>query len=178
MRILIVSDTHGFVDPHIVTLAAECDLFVHAGDICAPSGIDPLIAVCPEHIAVAGNNDKPFSWPRQQQRARTLPNTASLELPGGILAVEHGHHHNINNPCRASLRKAHPTAKVIVFGHTHRLLIDQEQRPWIINPGAGGRSTNRGGPSCLTLTVSATIWQIEKHQFPPTFLTNLTLLAI
>lgn len=33
MQILILSDTHGFVDPRVAALAQICDRVVHAGDI-------------------------------------------------------------------------------------------------------------------------------------------------
>jgi len=33
MKVLVLSDTHGFVDPNIAELARKVDLVVHAGDI-------------------------------------------------------------------------------------------------------------------------------------------------
>ena len=33
IRVAIISDTHGFVDPRITDIVRACDLAVHAGDI-------------------------------------------------------------------------------------------------------------------------------------------------
>ena len=69
------------------------------------------------------------------------------------------------SPDLAELRSAHPGVRAIVYGHTHKLLIDKQESPWVINPGAAGRIRNRGGPSCLVLTASPGSWDIETFRF-------------
>ena len=39
LRIGIVSDTHGHLDPRIAALIEDCDIAVHAGDIMGHSEI-------------------------------------------------------------------------------------------------------------------------------------------
>ncbi|MFM1890995.1 MAG: hypothetical protein RLZ44_72, partial [Pseudomonadota bacterium] len=39
--------------------------------------------------------------------------------------------------------------------------------PWVLNPGAAGRSRTFGGPSCLLLHAGARVWRVETHRFPP-----------
>ena len=128
-----------------------------------------LEAMCPRSgriIAVAGNNDVPEKWSEfESDILHQLPNVAELELPGGILAVEHGHRHGHHAPRHDLLRRAHPQARVIVYGHSHQLICDQEADPWVINPGAAGRVRTHGGPSCLVLTAAHESWTFEAHRF-------------
>ena len=78
------------------------------------------------------------------------------------MGIKHGGH----QPCHESLRKAHPDAKIIVYGHSHKQVIDKDEVPWVINPGAAGKTRTHGGPSCLVIECSNTKeWQIEAYRF-------------
>jgi hypothetical protein len=37
--------------------------------------------------------------------------------------------------------------------------------PWVLNPGAAGRTRTYGGPSCLLLIAGETDWKVEVHRF-------------
>jgi predicted phosphodiesterase len=57
---------------------------------------------------------------------------------------------------------------VIIYGHTHKQIIDKSSMPWVINPGAAGQTRTNGGPSCLILEVSGEKleqWQITPYRF-------------
>ena len=86
--------------------------------------------------------------------------------PSGTIAIEHGHRHGFQQPCHQRLIAAHPGVRAIVYGHTHKRIIDREAEPWIANPGAAGFTRNKGGPSCLVLHASIEDWHIEEHVFP------------
>jgi len=160
--IAVVSDTHAYLDPNIIELIKTCDFAIHAGDIC---GADILSSMQPKSgkvIAVTGNND-PYCHISKKQ----LPKVLSLELPGGKITIEHGHEHGSHKPCHDSLRATHSDAKVIVYGHTHKQVIDKTSIPWVVNPGAAGRTRNHGGPSCLVVTCyDDKEWEIEQYRFP------------
>jgi len=96
-------------------------------------------------IAVAGNND-----PYCHFSDEVLPESIRFNIAGKTIAVEHGHLHG-SSPSHESLRKAHPNAQVIVYGHTHRQVIDKDTLPWVINPGAAGKTRTYGGPSCMVI---------------------------
>jgi putative phosphoesterase len=167
-RVCILSDTHGVVDERVLATAARCDLVVHGGDIGDRTVLDALRTVCPEVVAVLGNNDLPAKWPAAQHGLlAALPAQAQVELPGGILAVEHGHRVNPVASRHRKLRARHPQARAIVYGHSHRLLIDRDAAPWVLNPGAAGRARTHGGASCLLLTAGSRQWRITPRQFPP-----------
>ncbi len=161
IKVAVVSDTHSYLAPEIIQIIKECDIAVHAGDIC---GTDILEAMQPKTgkvYAVTGNND-----PYCHLANTELPEVLSFEAPGGIITVEHGHKHGAHQPDHDLMRKAHPNAKVIIYGHTHKKIIDKSAKPWIINPGAAGKTRTHGGPSCLVLSCSDDKeWVITKHRF-------------
>jgi putative phosphoesterase len=166
VKVALVSDTHGYICPNVLDVVGRCDMVVHAGDIIGKHILDALQERCDHVVAVAGNNDRPAIWDdAERETVEALPRTALLELPGGVLAVEHGHEHGWQQPDYALLRAAHPGAKMIVYGHTHKRTLDQSEKPWIVNPGAAGEVRNNGGPSCLVLSASPGHWDIEAYRF-------------
>jgi len=168
VRVAILSDTHGHVCPNVLAVVAECDIGVHAGDILTARVLQELYEVVDEVHAVRGNNDVPGIWAGDELDVlRSLSEVVDVSLPGGSLVVEHGHAHGWSEPDHGKLRAAYPQARAIVYGHTHRLLIDQETEPWVLNPGAAGRIRNQGGPSCLVLHATMDAWRVEKFKFPP-----------
>lgn len=155
-KIGILSDTHGFIHPEVITLINQCDFAIHAGDII---DFETLNALQPKQkiIAVKGNNDNHLSH---------LKAVEILDLPAGKIAIEHGHQHGIHQPCHASLRRTYADAKAIIYGHTHKQIIDQTQTPWIINPGAAGEIRNYGGAKCIVITIDdLQEWQIDAFNF-------------
>lgn len=159
VSVAIISDTHGHLDPRIADLIRECDYAIHAGDIC---GEDVLAAMQPRSsivIAVAGNNE-----PRCMVDF-PLPAVSELDLPGGKVCIEHGHEHGHHTPSHDSLRQSHPDARIVVYGHTHKMVQDRNSTPWVINPGAAGQTRTHGGPSCLILTANDQEWDVREFRF-------------
>ena len=164
LKVGILSDTHGFIDPRIVDTVNACDHIIHAGDIC---GADILAQLKPriDLHAVAGNNDHAAAWSAAEHDVVTaLPAQINLELPGGLVIIEHGHRLG-GNPDHDQFRWDHAEARMIVYGHTHKRVIDQSAEPWIVNPGAAGKERTKGGPSCLVLHASQSEWNIETVVF-------------
>ena len=160
----ILSDSHGYLDPRIAQAVNQCDYIVHAGDIFNAhvlEQLEPKKAL----IAVAGNNDYAGLWKDEETAVvEALPLTGKLELPGGTLFVEHGHRLG-NHPEHDQFRKDHADARLIVYGHTHHRIIDQQAEPWVINPGASGKVRTHGGPSCFILHANEEEWIIETILF-------------
>ena len=167
MRVAILADTHGFLDPRISDLVSRCDVAVHAGDI---GGADVLLAMQPreEVVAIRGNNDTPEKWlAAEHQMLATLPREASVELPGGLLIVVHGDEHYSLEERHERYRRRYAHARAVVYGHSHRLSTDFEERPWILNPGAAGRTRTHGGPSCLFIECEPNGWRVETLRLEP-----------
>lgn len=166
MRLAIVSDTHGQLDGRIGEVVADCDLAVHAGDI---GGNGVLTALHPRLgvFAVRGNNDVPEKWPDSERALLDgIPLEVMVALPGGNLVVVHGDQAGPAKTRHARLRTLYPAARAIVYDHSHQLVCDTEQLPWVLNPGAAGRVRTFGGPSCLILEAEAAHWQVRAQRFP------------
>ena len=167
VRVAIIADTHGFLDPRIAERIQDCDLAVHAGDV---GGADVLNALRPRQrvYAVRGNNDTPERWPDgERELLATLPHRASVELPGGRLVVVHGDDGGGIEARHRRYRRRYADAAAVVYGHSHRLLTDFRGRPWVLNPGAAGRVRTYGGPSCLFLTCTDGAWTVEPLRLEP-----------
>lgn len=120
MRIGVIADTHGWLDPRALYLLAGVDAILHAGDIGALTVVDALAAVAPVHV-VRGNNDTTSDL-------LALPAHVDLELAG--LRV-----HLVHRP-----QDARPgAAAIVVCGHTHRARVEQRNGVLWVNPGAAGR---------------------------------------
>ena len=167
VKVCILSDTHGYLDHRVADIVSDCDYAIHAGDIMGAHILDQL-SPRKRVIAVAGNNDHPAIWRRDEADVvSSLPKVADLELPGGTVRIEHGHRLG-GFPDHDRLRWDHAEVKMVVYGHTHKRVIDQQAEPWIVNPGAAGRERTKGGPSCLILHASETGWKIETVLFADT----------
>jgi len=165
-RVALVSDTHGDLEPRIVEVVQRCGLVVHAGDIGSGAVLDTLAHPDRRVTAVRGNNDVASKWdPEEHPRLDELPWEATLSMPGGKLAVTHGHQVMGVERRHEWLRERYPDARVVVYGHTHWRCIDRSARPWIVNPGVAGRSRTFGGPSLVVLHIDDTRWRFRTVHF-------------
>jgi putative phosphoesterase len=169
IRVVLLADTHGHLDARIAKLIPRTDDAVHAGDIGNAEVLKQIQPRTGRVIAVVGNNDLPAKWPAEDRDLlRTLPEHAELALPGGMLAVVHGHRALPAARRHQRLRQQFPYARAVVYGHSHRLALDRDVEPWVLNPGAAGRARTFGGPTCMLLTATETRWSIVVKRFPPT----------
>jgi hypothetical protein len=167
VRVAIVSDTHGVLDPRVAEVVRKADIAVHGGDVGSAAALDALEPHGGEVLAVRGNNDVPRKLKTaDDERLLSLPEEIERELPGGVLAVIHGHQFPKATTRHRALRERFPEARAVVYGHSHHLIRDRSARPWVLNPGAAGRSRTFGGPSCLVLTATQRRWTVTERRFP------------
>src|SRR5450755_3011083 len=108
MKLGIISDTHGFLDPKILELFAGVGHILHAGDIGDPMIELELNFIAPATL-VLGNNDLGLSFKE----------TEVVELAARKFLI----HHIVNPRAPAeklSARIAREEPDVVVFGHTHK----------------------------------------------------------
>lgn len=166
LRLVILSDTHGYLDENIAELIRTADVAIHAGDVMDVSVLEQMQPAL-QTIAVAGNNDEQGLWSSRENRfTKKLPDSVLVQLPGGAIAIEHGHRFGFSQPDHQQLMTAYPEARAIVYGHTHKQLVDQSRTPWVLNPGAAGVVRNQGGPRCLVLNTYGDQWRVEVNIFP------------
>ena len=128
MKILIISDTHGKHDNLSRVLEQEfpADLLIHLGDA---EGYEDYIAKqagCPLEI-VAGNNDFFSDLPREKE----------LQIGKYKVLITHGHYYYVNTGIEEIARMAQGRDfDIVIFGHTHRPLIDIRKDIIVMNPGS------------------------------------------
>jgi uncharacterized protein len=138
----LVSDTHGLVRPELFTALSGVELILHAGDVGGRSVLVELEAIAPVR-AVFGNTDAPGE--------PGLASHLSLKLEGRTIHVSHGHEVGAPTPQKLLARY---TADVIVYGHTHRPLVERAGPRLVVNPGAAGPRRFSLKPSVARMTVN------------------------
>ncbi len=130
MRVGLVSDTHGHLDPKLPALLARCDAILHAGDIVKPAVLAALEAVAPV-TAVRGNNDYDPAFAR-------LPESALVPLGALTALVVHdlGSREHPKQPARAILARSRP--EIVVHGHSHAPGVAFLGGTLFVNPGSAG----------------------------------------
>lgn len=132
LRIGLLSDTHGHLDPGIFKFFEECDQIWHAGDIGTIEVADTLEAFKPLK-AVYGNIDG------HELRTR-YPKDLHFECRGITVWMTHigGYPGRYPKAIHYKLRKFRPT--LFICGHSHILKVmrDQELGTLHLNPGACG----------------------------------------
>lgn len=153
MRIGLISDTHGRLRNRVFDHLAGVDRILHAGDVGPLDLLVELEAVAPV-TAVWGNTDR-------GDVRDGLEEVAELELAGRKVVVVHGH--QLGSPEPQGLRRAHPGADIIVYGHTHRPRVDDRHEVLVVNPGSAGAARFGIAPSVAVLTLGdrATVELIE-----------------
>ena len=149
-RLGILSDSHGIVDTALLKKLSRCDLWIHAGDIGSDAVMQTLAAK--PLVAVLGNNDTVSKWPNVAKYG--LPEAVRVQLDDEHIIVIHGHQYPKARERHDRLRAEFPGALAVIYGHSHHLVADKTSRPWILNPGASGRSRTFGGPSALIMRRS------------------------
>ncbi len=138
MRLGVISDTHGLLRTEVFEVFKEVDHILHGGDVGRWDILIDLEALAPV-TAVYGNTDGP-------ELRRKLTQVAQVELDGFDIVVTHGD--QFGHPTPATLHDAFPRAEIIVYGHTHKPLLELVDRTvTVMNPGGAGHPRFGLGPS-------------------------------
>jgi len=144
----LVADTHGLVRPQCLSALRGVDLILHAGDVGGAHVLEELGRVAPVR-AVSGNVDSLTSG---------LPGTLDLEVAGLTVHVSHGHELGMPRPTGLVQRYG---ADIVVYGHTHRALVEWVGRQLVVNPGAAGPARFHLVPSVAWLRIAGGEAEVE-----------------
>ena len=128
MRILIVSDTHRKNDNYFKLLKKQgkLDLIIHCGDVEGSEYALSESADCPV-LMISGNNDF-FS---------ELPRDREFNIEKYKVWVTHGHWYGVSMGTEMLKQEARSRGvEIVMFGHTHRPLLIQEEDLIALNPGS------------------------------------------
>jgi putative phosphoesterase len=127
MKLGIISDTHGFLDPRVEKIFAGVTHIFHAGDIGSPMIELELKFVAPVTV-VLGNNDLGLAF----------KDTEIVRLADKKFLVHHiVNPHAPSDRMKTRLRRDRPD--VVIFGHTHKPFAETIDGVFYFNPGYAGK---------------------------------------
>jgi len=133
----LISDTHGLLRPEAIVELEGCDVILHAGDVGGSLIIDTLTQFAPT-FAVGGNCDV----------EETFPDYFIGEYGGKKLLMFHGHLPIDENEFKLD---------IVITGHSHIPLIEQDKSILRINPGSAGPKRFKLPVTVARLTISSGI---------------------
>ena len=127
-KILIVSDTHRR-NEHYLDIIKNCgpfDCVIHCGDVEGSELTICEAAGCPVEM-VMGNNDF-FS---------DLPREIETEIGGYRVLITHGHTYCVSMGSERIKEEAILRGfDIVIYGHTHKPLVDVDDEVIALNPGS------------------------------------------
>lgn len=162
MRIGLLSDTHGFLDPAVFTYFADCDELWHAGDFGPPDILNQLKEFKPLR-GVSGNIDGP-------DITSEMPPDLSWEAEGVRVYMTHagGYPGHYEKEAKRELLRYRPD--LFISGHSHILRIMRDPALGLLhmNPGACGHSGWHKMRTLLRFSIEATkISAVEAIELGP-----------
>jgi uncharacterized protein len=129
VRIGVISDTHGYLDPQVLAEFAGVDHIIHAGDIMDAATLEALGSIAPV-TAVAGNMD--------DGKLGKLPREVTGKVGGVRFLVGHKRKRLMK---RLSLGKIeglgkHESPDLVVCGHDHLPAVEWLDGTLFLNPGS------------------------------------------
>lgn len=128
MKILVVSDTHGRDSKleEVLEKVSSIDLLVHCGDVEGSEDYIRALAECPVYM-VAGNNDFFSDLEREEE----------FFIGEHKVLLTHGHYYYVSMGTQNIRREAESRGcQVVLFGHTHRPMVDIQKGVAVCNPGS------------------------------------------
>jgi putative phosphoesterase len=149
VRLVLLSDTHipdfaRKLPQPLIAAARGADLILHAGDVTAPEVLDELASYAPVHVAL-GNRDRPeiLSW-------GATP-VVELDLEGVRIAMLHDSGPREGRARR--MRRRFPQADLVVFGHSHIPIDEQDEGVRLLNPGSPTWKRRQPAPTYATIDL-------------------------
>ena len=133
-KILLLSDTHSYIDDRIIHYAEQADEIWHAGDIGSIEISDKLKAPGKPLIAVYGNIDN-------TEIRKEFPLNQRWMCEGVDVWITHigGYPKKYSPAVRDEIRQNPP--KLFICGHSHilKVMMDKDLGLLHMNPGAAGK---------------------------------------
>lgn len=148
MKIAILSDTHGLLRPEVAEHLRHADAILHGGDINRPDMVERLEQYAPLY-AVRGNNDK--EW------AENMPHELTATLGGVTFCMVHN---------KKEVPEDLTGIDVVVFGHSHKYLMEERDGRLWLNPGSCGPRRFHQEITMMMAEVGDGMIQVEKITIP------------
>ena len=156
MRVLIVSDTHGrhrSLD-QALELAGDVDMFIHLGDVEGGEEYIDAAVTCEKHI-IGGNNDFFTDLPREEE----------FYIGTKKVFLAHGHNYYVSlDPREIKEEGRARNVDIVMFGHTHRPYLDEDEDITVLNPGSLSFPRQEGRKGSYMIMEMAEDGKIEYRQ--------------
>jgi uncharacterized protein len=147
----IISDTHGLLRPEILLALKGSDHILHGGDIGPPDILERLCEIAPVNRRA------------RQRRHRRVGGWSS---PHGKPHRGRARPYLIHDRSHLALYPPPGDAAVVVFGHSHKALIETQDGVLYLNPGSAGPRRFRLPVAVARLYISAGQIEPEIVQLP------------
>ncbi|MFL1895794.1 metallophosphoesterase family protein [Aquimarina sp. 2-A2] len=148
-KILLLSDTHSYIDDRILHYIQEADQVWHAGDIGDNAVTDKIKALKPL-IAVYGNIDN-------HTIRKEFPLHQRFTCEGVSVWITHigGYPPKYNSNTRDEIKSNPP--KLFICGHSHilKVMMDKNNGVLHMNPGAAGKHGFHKTRTMLRFTIDS-----------------------
>ena len=149
MKLGLISDTHGFLDPRLPRIFRGVAHILHAGDIGPDHLIAQLEAIAPV-TAVLGNNDSSQCFPLTKAFiAKELK-----FLVHHIVAPR-----ALTDELKARVAQEKPDA--VIFGHSHKRFCERIDGVLFVNPGYAGKPRFNAERSVALLEIAGKDLQVK-----------------
>ncbi len=137
MKIAVISDTHNLLREEVKDKLKECDLILHAGDICSPAIYDEFVSMDKPMLTVRGNNDG--RWAKE----RGIPKMVDIflsDIEGLHFDTRNLHIFMVHDrkDIPQKVLESNSDYDLVVFGHSHKYEKKQSKRTVFLNPGSCG----------------------------------------
>ncbi len=149
IKIGVISDTHGLLRSAVLDVLQSCDYILHGGDVNKPELLDALRKIAPIYV-VRGNNDK--EW------AEYLPARLTFSIGGVNFFMVHN---------KKDVPDDLGDAQIVVFGHSHKYFMQQQNGRLWLNPGSCGKRRFDQEITMATITIEGKTYHVEKMVFQP-----------
>lgn len=147
--VLIISDTHSYLDPRFEKHIKSADFVWHAGDIGKISVMDEITAINKRNLAVFGNID-------DHQVKAEYPLNQVFTFEGKKIVITHiAGSPNRYKPRALDLIKAE-NPDIFICGHSHvlKVMYDKTLNHLHINPGAAGKHGFHKVQTAIKITIN------------------------
>ena len=160
MKVAVLADTHTRGMTRTLPFSAwpfleSADHILHAGDVVDPALLDELNALAPVTV-VMGNCDA------HDVRDWGADEATTVSLEGVEVGMVHDS--GLSPGRRDRMRALFPTARVVVFGHSHMPVNEDEDGLLLFNPGSPTWKRKAPFPSMGLLWIAS--GDVEGEIFP------------
>ncbi len=148
MKVAVVSDTHGRIEPFLNRLSKEKDveIIIHLGDTVEDAKNIQKRTNLPMFV-VRGNND---------YMDVNTPWRELVRINGHKILLTHGHREGVNYGLAKLYYLAKESdAEMVLFGHTHIYHYEEIEGIKILNPGSAGYDRGFEYESFVLMDVTA-----------------------